>query len=262
MATRAVVRFAVVPVVPDSFLAGLLSVEPLQLQTGPEAGRAPAVFGVVGKHARIGLGKAGAAGRAGALDGKILLRERGSQIGTDAFQRPDDAHHALAVFQRGSHRLAQRGLVARADGEVGHGQLDRVLLEAVEPGPGRGRNKSTVHAQVGMTLARCPFSEIRVVAFARGHQRREDADMVAGVLAQQARHDLVGGLRLHADLALRAHLGTQLHVEQPQEVMNFRHRRDGRLASPAAGALLDRHGRRNTEDRVDVRFARGLHDWR
>ena len=78
-----------------------------------------------------------------------------------------------------------------------------------------------------VTLARCPFGEVRVEAFARRYQWREDADVVPRVLAQQARHDLVGRLRLDADLALGAHLGAKLHVEQSQEVMDLRHGRDG-----------------------------------
>src|SRR5690606_32910982 len=59
---------AVVPGVPAGFFAGLLGIEPLELQAGAEAGRAPAVLGVVREQARIGLGEAGAAAGAGALD--------------------------------------------------------------------------------------------------------------------------------------------------------------------------------------------------
>ena len=219
--------FPVVPGVPDGLLAGLLGVESLQLQARAEARGAPAMLGVVGEHARIGLRKAGAARGACALDGEVLLRERGVEISTNPLQRPDDAHDPLAVFQCGSHRFAQRRFVACTDREVAHGKLDCVLFESVKPGPGRSRDKGAIHAQVRVTLARCPFGEVRVKALARRHQRREDADVVSRVLAQQARHDLVGRLRLDAHLALRAHLGSQLHVEKSQEVMDLGHRRDG-----------------------------------
>ncbi len=55
-------------------------------------------------------------------------------------------------------------------------------------------------------------------------------------------------------------LGAEFHVQQPQEVVHFGQRPDRALAAAATGALLDGDGRRDAEDRVDVRPPRGLHE--
>jgi len=57
-----------------------------------------------------------------------------------------------------------------------------------------------------------------------------------------------------------AELGAQLDVEQPQEVVGLGQRRDRAFASAATQTLLDRHRRRNAEDRVDVGARRRLHE--
>ena len=57
-----------------------------------------------------------------------------------------------------------------------------------------------------------------------------------------------GGAVLHAEL----------HVEQPQEMIDLGERRHGALAAAAAGALLDGDRRRNAEDRVHVGTRGGL----
>ena len=62
------------------------------------------------------------------------------------------------------------------------------------------------------------------------------------------------------DVAVGAVLHAELHVQQAQEVVDLGERRDRALAAAAAGALLDRHRRRNAEDRVDVGPRRRLHE--
>ena len=57
---------------PARLLAGLLLVEFLELHAGAEAVLAPAMFAVEREQARVELGEAGAAGRAGALDTEHL----------------------------------------------------------------------------------------------------------------------------------------------------------------------------------------------
>ena len=67
---------AFVPGVPPDFFAALLGVEAGELQSGAETGLAPAVLAVVGEEARVRLGKALPARRAGALGREALLRQR------------------------------------------------------------------------------------------------------------------------------------------------------------------------------------------
>jgi hypothetical protein len=51
----------------------------------------------------------------------------------------EHVHDALAEVERALQRRAQLALVARRDGDRADRQLDRVLLEAVEPRPAIGR---------------------------------------------------------------------------------------------------------------------------
>ncbi len=78
------------------------------------------------------------------------------------------------------------------------------------------------------------------------------------VIAQEARRDRVLALRLDRHPAVGAVLSAELDVEQPEEVIDLRERRDRALASATAGALLDRDRGRNPEDRVNVGPRRAL----
>ena len=155
---------------------------------------------------------------------------------------------------------AQLALGLRADDDLADRQLDRVLAEAVEARPRRGRQELAVHPQAFVALAGRPLGEVGVVALARHHQRREEADAPALGLAQQSRRDRVRALRLDRHLAVRAVLGAELDVEQAQEVVDLGQRRHRALAAAAAGALLDRHRRRDAEDGIDVGAAGRLHE--
>src|SRR6185295_18412727 len=109
-----------------------------------------------------------------------------------------------------------------------------------------------VHAQEFVTLPARPLGEVGVIALPVDDERCEQADALAAIVAQEARGD--GGLALRYDryVAVGAVLRAELDVEQSQEVVNLGQRRYRALASAAAGALLDRHRRRDAEDRVHV----------
>src|SRR5690606_22078249 len=246
--------------VPGAFFARLLGVEILQLHAGAEAARAPPVLGVVREQARIGLGKAGAARRAGALDREMLLVQLAVERLVQLVHRPHHAQHALAVLQRALHGLAQGRFVVGIDHQVGHRQFDGVFFVAVQARPGADRDEGAIDPQVRVALGAGPLGQVGVIALARRDQRRQQADVLAFVFAQQARHDLVGVLRLYRHLAVGAILRAQLHIQQPQEMVDFGHGGHGRLAAAAAGALFDGHRGRYAENGVHVRLAGRLDD--
>ncbi len=169
-------------------------------------------------------------------------------------------HQALAEVERAGKRLMQRGVGLGADIDLRHRQLDRVLLEARQPRPLRRGEVGAIDAQGLEALLRGPLGEVRVVALACHDERRQQRDARAAMLAQQPRGDRGGALRLDGDIAIGAVLGAELHVEQPQEVMDLGQRRDRALAAAAAGALLDGDRRRNAEYRVHVGPGGGLHE--
>src|SRR5690606_30711259 len=117
-----------------------------------------------------------------------------------------------------------------------------------------------VHAQVREAPGRRPLGEVGVDALARDDEGREQADTPAAVVAQDARRDVLEGLRLDRDVAVGAVLDARLDVERPQEVVDLGQRGDGALAAAPAGALFDRNGGRHAEDPVDVGPRRRLHE--
>ena len=252
--------FPFVPSIPGSFFACLLLVESLQLQAGAKAAGAPAVFGVVGKHARVWLGKAGAAAWAGALDRKVLLLERSRGILDEPIQRQDNAHDPLAMFQCAAHGIAKRCLVIHVNCQVCNRQLDGVFFVPIQPGPGRDGDEGPIHTQVRMPLRGGPFGQVGVVALAVGHERCQHANVLACMLTQDSRHDLVRVLGLDTDLAARAHLCAELHVEEPQKVMDLGHGGDRGLAAASARTLLDGDSGWDAKNRVHIRLAGRLHD--
>src|ERR1700716_4327676 len=103
-----------------------------------------------------------------------------------------------------------------------------------------------------VTAALGPLREIGVDALAVHDQRREQADMLALVIAQQLRRDALGALRLDWRTVVDAVPQAELHVQQPQKVPDLGGGRDRALAAAARQALLDRDRRRDAVDRIDL----------
>jgi hypothetical protein len=144
--------------------------------------------------------------------------------------------------------------------EVADRQLERVLLEAVEARPRVDLHELAVDAQVGVAARLRPLGEVGVDALPRDDERREQADVLAGVVAQQLRGDALGALRRDRRAVDDAMLEAELDVEQAQEVPDLGRRRDRALPAAARQALLDRYRGRDAVDRVDLGPARRLHD--
>src|SRR5438034_613642 len=232
----------------------------VELEAGAVALGAPAMLGVEGEKPRIELGEAAPAGGAGALCGEGALREVQLHARRPGFRRSfgeavescDHVHHALAEFESLAKRPADFGFVVCGDAQVGDRQLERVLLKARQPRPLVGRQELAVHAQESVAAGSSPLGEVGVIALPVDDQRREQADALPLVFAQEARGDGGFALRLDRHPAVGAVLEPELDVEQSQEMIDLGERRDGALASPAAGALLDRDRGRDSEDRVHV----------
>src|SRR5690606_31193144 len=135
---------AVVSGVPSGFFASLFLIEAFELQAGAEAVRAPAMLGVVREQSRVGLGKAGSAAGAGALDREAegcvsagdargaSRVDRFAVVGSEAGQHSE---RAMTVFEGLPQRLAQRRLMTRVYHQIGHRQFDGVLFVAIQPRP-------------------------------------------------------------------------------------------------------------------------------
>ena len=265
MAGVAGLRLAFVPGIPPDLFAGLLRVEARELDAGAEAGVAPAMFRIEREEPRVEFGIAGAAGRTGPFGGEDLhvqFRVRAGRVAIrDRRNQPVERGEitcSTPLPNSSVAAIAARSSASRSgtDHEVGDRQFDRVFLEPVQAWPALGAHEGPVDAQMGVALALGPLGQIGVVALARHDERGEQADMFAAIVAKDAREDLVGALRLDCGPVGRAVLHAELHVEQAQEVIDLGQRRDGALASAAAGPLFDRDGRRNAEESVDIRPGR------
>ena len=169
-------------------------------------------------------------------------------------------HQPLAEVERARERLLQRRVRVRTDFDLGDGQLDRMLLEARQPRPLGCGEARAIDAQRLESLLRGPLRQLGVVALARDHQRGKQGDGFAPVLAQQAGGDRGRALWLDRQVAIRAILRAELHIEEPQKVIDLRERRYRALASATAGALFDGDGRWDAEDGIHVGSRRRLHE--
>ena len=173
------VFFIIRQIFPGIFFTTLFFVEAAEFDAGAEAGVAPAMLGVIGEQTWIRFRETRAAGRAGTLGGKVLLLQFAGLQWICRVQIENDAHGAVAGFQRTVQGLLQTGLGGRGNDEIGHRQLDRMFLVAIQSGPGFDRNEVTVNTQVGIAFAFGPFSQIGIVTFASGDQWCQDADVPA-----------------------------------------------------------------------------------
>ena len=237
-----------------------------ELDAGAHAVRAPAVLAVVREQARVQLGVAGAAHGASALGRKHAQGAQARRGRTRLHQLPQAAqiaqhmHHALAMHQRIGQRLAQGSFILGRDIQAHHRQLNRVLLEPVNARKIGGRQKIAIHPQVRVAPWARPIGQLGVNAFAVHHQGRQQPDVLAAVGFEQLRGNALGGLGCDRRAVMDAVLGTQLHIQQTQEMPDLGGGADGGFASASGEPLLDGHRGGNAVDGVDLRSACGLHD--
>ena len=141
-----------------------------QLHAGAHAVGAPAVLAVVGEQARVELGIAGAAHRAGAPGREHLRPCRCGRCAPQPGQHravagrpaaPARAARPCRAPARAPELLAQQRLVGRRHVEVAHRQLDRVFLEAVDAREAGGRQEIAVHPQVRVAARPRPSRRAR-----------------------------------------------------------------------------------------------------
>ena len=113
---------------------------------------------------------------------------------------------------------------------------------------------------MGVEFGERPLSDFLIGAFSGhddgGHQR----DALTAVGFHDVREDLLPCLFAHERAALRAILCPEFDIEQTKEMLDFRDRRNCRLAAAAACTLLDCHRRCNARDAFDVGLRRRLCD--
>src|SRR5436190_6405384 len=146
-----------------------------------------------------------------------------------------------------SRRLPFSGL------QHAYNDLDVMLAEAVGPERLVRAINFSIGANFGVAVLGGPFGDIGMKAFAIADHGCEQQEIAASFqLSLQAAGELVARLRFHRQLAVRAILRAKAGEKQPQKMISFGHGRDGALAAAAAGALLNRNGRWDPRDQVNV----------
>jgi hypothetical protein len=172
-------------------------------------------------------------------------------------------HHdgaAARQTQRGFEGFREPLLHFGADLEAVHHDLDRVLAVlrerrwrielghfAVDPHP-----HETLRAQI--------LEDFELLPLALHDHGRQDHHARVFRQCEHGVHHLRDGLGRQRDAVGRAMRFTDTGEQQPQIVVNLRHRTDGGAGVVAGGALLDRDRRRQTLDQVHVRLFHELQE--
>src|SRR3989442_974894 len=115
-----------------------------------------------------------------------------------------------------------------------------MFAKTIEPQAFAGWVKLSVRADLRVTVAMCPFGNIRVKAFPiLNHWREQGQFATTPSFGLQPAAKFVRCLRLHSNAALGAKLGAEPGEEEPDEMINLGHGCDCALAAASACPLLD-----------------------
>jgi hypothetical protein len=164
------------------------------------------------------------------------------------------ARHALAEAQCGLEGFRQALGDVGAHLEAVHHGLDVVLAARVQRRHGIQLVHRAIDAHAHETL-RAQFGDhLVVLALAGRHQRRQQHAVLALRQLQHLVHHLAHRLRGEVDAVVGAARDAGAGVQQAQVVVDFCDRAHGGARVVAGGLLLDRDGRRQALDGVDVGF--------
>ena len=166
----------------------------------------------------------------------------------DEVQHDDPAGQA----ERGLDRVGEPLLGAALDGQPVHHHLDGVLLLLLELRRVGQRVYDAVHPGAGVPLGLQLAEQVEVLALAAPHHRCEHLEPGALLHGEDPVDDLLRGLpgdRLLADRTVRL---TGPGEQQPEVVVDLGDRTDGGARVARGGLLVDRDGRGEPLDEVDV----------
>ncbi len=164
--------------------------------------------------------------------------------------RVEQVRRAAPDLKRAAHKIARFQNSLRID--CADNDIDSVFLETLELPKLRQGNERSIDIKRVETLTLCPARNVAVKTFARFHQRREHIERAALRRRFDLLHNRGDTLFFDRQIALRAKLRSRFREEQPEKMINFRHRRNGRFSAAASDALLNRDARRQTGDKIDI----------
>jgi hypothetical protein len=163
-------------------------------------------------------------------------------------------HDPVGQPQTGLHRVGEPLLGRRLDGEPVDHDLDVVLLLLLQLGGIDQRVDHAVHPDPRVALRLQGREQVGVLPLAAAYHGSEHLEPGALDHRQHLVHDLLGGLLADRTATLRAVRPARPGVQQPQVVIHLGDGADRRARVAAGGLLVDRDGRRQALDEVDVRL--------
>ncbi|MCG3120365.1 MAG: hypothetical protein ALAOOOJD_03028 [bacterium] len=218
----------------------------IDFQGGAEsiAGLAGAIRRVEGEHARRQFFN-----RNAAIDA-------GKMLGKENFSLADDVDHHQTVgeMQRGFKRVGQTRFNALLANEPVNDDFDIVFFIFVQLDFAGDFFDFAIDAHAHIAFAAGGIKNLAILAFAPAHHRRQHLEFGAGRQFQNCIDHLLHSLALDFFAAIVAVRHADARKQQTQIVVDFRHRADGRARVAAAGFLLNRNGRRQALDVIDIRL--------
>ncbi len=139
------------------------------------------------------------------------------------------------------------------DQAVDH-HVDRVIAPPIQLDVFVERPRLSVDPQLG-EAARAQRRELLLeLPFAATNDRRQDVDALVVRRQQDHVDDPLERLRCDLAAAEMAMRHADVGEQQPQVVVDFRHRADGRAGVRSGGLLLDGNCRRQAVDQIDIRL--------
>ena len=218
----------------------------LGAQTG--AGRAGTERRVEGERPRLELVEGQVVVQAGEVLGEGALAVGVGLVEVDEVE----GHQAAAQDECGLDRVGQPALGGRLDAEPVDHDLDVVLLVLLQLGRVGERDDGAVDPRPRVALGLQLAEQLGVLALAAADDRREDLEPVALGQLEDAVDDLLRGLAGDVATALGAVRVTDAGIEQTQVVVHLGDGADGGARVAVGGLLVDRDGRREPLDEVDV----------
>src|SRR5437899_12535308 len=153
---------------------------------------------------------------------------------------------------------ARRG--RRVHPDHAHNYINSVFFETLQFPKLRNRNELSIHIKSVESLALRPPRYVGVKTFASFHQRRQHLQRTAFRSRLDLFHNGCRTLFLHRQITVRTKLRSGFCKQEPQEMVNLRNRRNGRFAAAASHTLLDRDGRGQSADQINIWFFELLHE--
>ncbi len=173
---------------------------------------------------------------------------------------PFDLGDAVGQFERRLEALGQAGCKIRAHHDAIDHHADIVLELAVERRDVIDRVERPVDLEALKALLLEVLDLLAVFALAAPHHGGDEVEARARRKGQHPIHHLAHGLAFDRQAGCRRIRNADARPQKPHVVVDLGDGTDGRARILGRGLLLDRNGRRQSVDLVDVRLAHHLQE--